>query len=370
MICQNCNKNIVKPLELYNGDWACPLCKTTLSIKSIAVRVDKENDETFKLSELCYLRALKNAKDVKRYNAEMRKALEYCRTAARMGNPKALIRLGYFYEYGYISADAFESFKIACEYFKLVWNSEPEMAENPGDPDYSVSCIKLRTAAARRYLELVKKRFGVNRTTGGPSYGEEKAKITAKGIKVPDDPDDVELLGEDRVAHVMGILQSCYSRDRAPLFGVAYLDKGEFGLLCEAKEPGDKQSPRLVGLAQKLAIVLFSADTGDMQAIKKAEDCKRISPDKAYYLYFFNSGGKHKISERKCHAVMRALRSGTFDEYGNVKRIIEVMGRTMEQSDYIFSADDVLMYKSRFESIRHATEDLINAVCSRDVNKR
>lgn len=364
MICQKCNKNI-KPLELYNGDWACPSCKSVLSIKSIAVKVNKDNDDTFKLSELCYLRALKCQKDAGRYEREISTAIDYCRTAARMGNPKALIRLGFFYEYGYITADVYESFRIAYEYYKLVWNSMPEMEDRLPDRDYAESCKVLRSAAAKHYLELLKKMPESVRRVGELNYHDERAKIIEKGLSVPDD--DVESpIEENRIAHVISILQSCFSKDRSPLFGVIRLENGEYGELRSVMGSGKSGSSKIVEFAKKLLIVLFDADSGDFRTLKTADDSKDIDGNSAYYLYFFNAYGRHGISERKCVSIGKALRkSSVIGEYSAVKRIIEAMGRNVVQTDYIFSEDDVLMYKSRLEPIWHATDDLINNVVNK-----
>lgn len=365
MICQKCNKNI-NPLELYNGDWACPSCKAVLSVKSIAVKVNKENDETFKLSELCYLRALKCQKDAVKYERELGMAIDYCRTAARMGNPKALIRLGFYYEYGYITSDAFESFRIAYEYYKLVWNSSPEMDDRLPDRDYAESCKKLRSAAAKHYLELLKKMPESSRRVGELNYHDEKSKIIAKGLTVPDDDGTDPIIEENRIAHIIGTLQSCFSKERSPLFGVIRLEKGEFGELRQVGNTGKSTSSKIVEIARKLTIILFEADSGDFRTLKTADDCKNIDADNAYYLYFFNAYGQHGISERKCVKISKALRkSSGLGEYTGVKRIVEAMGRNVAQTDYIFSEDDVLMYKSRLEPMWHATDDLVNAVVNK-----
>ncbi|MDE6201594.1 MAG: hypothetical protein K2M47_06950 [Clostridiales bacterium] len=363
MICSNCNKNIVKPLELYNGDWACPSCKAVVSIKSIAVKVNKENDETFKLSELCYLRALKSQKDAALYERELGMAIEYCRTAARMGNPKALIRLGFYYEHGYISADITESFRIAYEYYKLVWSTMPEMEERPADRDYAESCIKLRSAAAKHYLELLKKLPESFRHVGELNYHDEREKIIALGLTIPDDDGAERVVGESRALHVLSVLQTCFNKERAPLFGIMRLGRGEYVELSAIRANGKHSDSKLLTFARKMLIVLFDADNGEFRTIKTEEDVNAIEPDSAYYLYFFNGGGSHGISESKCRRIAKTLRQNSgLGEYTGIKRIIDAMSGAAVQTDFVFSEDDVLMYKSRLESFAHATEDLINKV--------
>ncbi|MCH5153893.1 MAG: hypothetical protein J1F71_01640 [Clostridiales bacterium] len=363
MICQNCNKNIVRPLELYNGDWACPSCKATVGIQSIAVKVNKDNDDTFKLSELCYLRALKCRNDPSKYQKEINRAIEYCRSAARMGNPKALIRLGYFYERGYITADATESARIAYEYYKLVWSNTPEMEERPADRDYADSGKKLRSAAAKLYLELLKKLPASFKRVGEFDYKRERVKILELGLTVPDDDGADRAVGDDRISRIVGVLQSCYNEDRPPLFGIMRLEKGEYSELKAVIGGKSGKESKLLEFAKKLLIVMFDADIGDFRTIKTKDDSEELDDDRAYFLYFFNAGGRHTLPTSKCRKISDTLRkSGTLGEYTDVKRIIGAMSRSVIQADMIFSVDDVLRYKSRLEPFWHATDDLINSI--------
>lgn len=365
MICRNCNKQIARPLELYNGDWACPLCKKVLNVKSVDVTVTAENDETFKLSELCYLRALKRLAEkpgAMQYDMLIETAVEYCRIAARQGNPKALVRMGYYYEYGYLTADATESMRLAYEYYRAVWSSSPAVEYKSDDPDYADNCRKLRDIAANRYLDIIKRIPGSHNGSGDLGYRDEKQKILAKGLSVTDDDMD-DALGMDRISHVMGVLQSCFSSDRSPLFGIMRLSEGEFGTLRAVTDGGSKGAAKIVRFAKKITVVLFDVNDGSFKTIKTADNCNAVDGDRAYYLYFFNENGDHGISKRACAKIGKVLRkSDVFGEYARVKRLIEEMGRSVCISDYIFGEDDVLMYKSRFESYDHATDDLINSV--------
>lgn len=363
MICQKCNRNIVRPLELYNGDWACPHCKATVGIKSIAVKVNKENDDTFKLSELCYLRALKCRNDQKKYESELGLAIDYCRTAARMGNPKALMRLGYFYECGYITADALESARIAYEYYKLVWSTTPAMEERPADRDYADSGKKLRSAAAKLYLNLLKKLPKSIRRVGDFDYVGARAKILELGLSVPDDDGADRLIEDDRISRIIGVLSSCYNKERPPLFGIIRLDKGEYGELKAVTGGKSGKDNRLLEFAKRLSVVIFDADIGDFRTVKTKDDMDELEPDRAYFLYFFNAGGQHILSESKCRKISDTLKkSGGLGEYTGVKRIIGAMSKSVIQTDMVFTVDDVLRYKARLEPLWHATEDLISSI--------
>lgn len=363
MICAKCNKSIARPLELHNGDWACPHCKKVLGIKSISVNVTAENDETFKLSELCYVRTLKRQSDKNSYAGDLERAVEYCRSAARMGNPKALVRLGYYYEHGYISADTYESFRLANDYYRLVWSSTIAVDYTTDDADYADGCKRVKVIAARRYLELIKKMPDSVRTSVALDYREEVQKINDKGIAAGVDIVGDEIMEEDRISHIFGVLQACFRDERSPLFGLLRLEAGEFAALCETDEStSGKKTNKLVNIAKKVVIVLFDIDSGTFKTIKTLNDCSAVAKDSPQYLYFFNEHGAHSISDRKCAKIGKALkRRNSLGEYAGVKNIIEAIGASMARRDCIFGVDDVLMYKSGLKSYSHATEDLVTS---------
>ncbi len=354
MICGYCKKQIARPLELFNGDWACPRCKKVLNIKSISVCVTEENDETAKLAELCYLRALKSSENKPAYDRNLSSAVEYCRTAARMGNPKALIRLGFFYENGYMPVGEKESRALAAEYYKSVFTGSVRVDMNTHDPDYIDGGKKLQNAAARLYLELIKKQADES------TYLKEKQKIMLKGLYVPDDS-DVSVAADSRVQSLFKVLSSCASEEKSPLFGLLRVEADELGSVLGYIDD-NKNKPKIVELAKKIRIVFFNAENGTFQTVKTENNLMGLDRTMPYYLYFFNEIGVHDISRRACVKIAKALKkSNALGEYAGVKRMIGAISKSYNV-DYIFTEDDVLMYKSRFESFEHATGDLIDSI--------
>lgn len=363
MICENCHKSVLRPLELYNGDWACPQCKHVLTATAIEPRVTKENDTAFRMSELCYLRALKTpAAKREQYDRNISDAIEYCKTAARLGNPKALVRLGYYYETGYLTANGGEGARLAYEYYKTVLSHPVPVEGEWQNPDYADRCRKVRRAAAARYLGLIKNTSANMRLGAGYNYAEEKRRLIEAGLYDAKGDEAFAAGYEDRPARIFALLQSCFSQEKAPLFGLVKLDKSVFGQLAGVREATDKKS-KLVRYAEKIKIVLFDADNGNLQEIKTEEDCKRVDGARAQYLYFFNENGAHSVSAGKCAAIGRALKkSDGISEYARVGAIQSVLAADPMRQDYIFSEDDIRMYKSKYERWSHATDDLIRSL--------
>ena len=102
MICQQCHKRAEQPLELYDGGWACPHCKHGLMSAFSDFSVTRENEELFTLSERSYYRWLTNARRGQEGRTWLDKAVELCRESARLGNPLAVTRLGYYYDKDYV----------------------------------------------------------------------------------------------------------------------------------------------------------------------------------------------------------------------------------------------------------------------------
>lgn len=360
MICRYCNKQIARPLELYNGDWACPRCKKTLNIKAIDVCVTAENDETAKLAELCYLRALKSVGDKSRYDRDVSAAIDYSRTAARMGNPKALIRLGFFYENGYMQSGEQESKLLAAEYYRSVWTGAVRVDVKAEDPDYADGCVKLQNAAAKLYLELLKRSPDI---ASKSEYAQEKQKVRRKGLYVPEDG-AVES-EHNRVQSIFNALESCFNEERSPLFGLLRIEPHEIDAVRSYRD-GNGAASKLVTLAKKLHIVLFNVDNGGFQTVKTEDNLSSVSADSPHYLYFFNEYGAHGISRSKCAKIGKALKRGNaLGDYAGVKRIIEAVGKNMCNADYIFTEDDVLAFKSRWESFERATGAFINSLSAK-----
>ncbi len=132
MLCTECKKRFQKPLILFTGDRACPNCLKSLFPEVTTPEVTVENHRLFSLSEdLFYMGYLLKEEGVPTTSEERRRklddAINYCREAARMKNPYAMLRLGYYYSEGFItdaSSDNFSRLAASRLYTQLVNASE------------------------------------------------------------------------------------------------------------------------------------------------------------------------------------------------------------------------------------------------------
>lgn len=361
MECEKCKRQFVRPLELYNGDWACPRCHNSLALNSIQLNVTDDNENMFKMAEICYLRALKLQSNKKVYDKFLSKAMAYCKDAARSGHPKALVRLGYFYEFGYFSIDLCEAFKQAYECYRSVWNGKIDDARTiQSDAEYLNGGNRVKKSAARLYLNLLNNAPSKMRAHPRYRYESELENVKREGLYDGDVQFNEAYSDENRTSRIFEILQSCYSKERAPLFGLIMLNSEEFYSLCAATEKtknGTKK--KILKIAEKVSIRLINIADGNTRAIKNQTDISGV-PDGNYCLYFFNTNGKHFMSQGKMNAVKRALEKG--DSVVDCVKLHELISAICEGSDsddYVFSDDDILVHKSRAERVGHALGDMI-----------
>ena len=129
MICTggDCQERIKEPLELFDGSLACPHCACILKHN---FAVTEQNDNLFRLSQAYYFQYLAMAAAVdksveqKKLAAIQKKleiAVKYCRDAARLGHPEACVKLGFYWETGYMQKrESVERFKMAFRYYDEV----------------------------------------------------------------------------------------------------------------------------------------------------------------------------------------------------------------------------------------------------------
>ena len=87
MNCEKCKTAIDQPLELYNGEWACPNCKAKLGSVMSDFEINADNEQLFNLAECSYYTWLDEASHGNAEGARenLEKAIELTREAAAMG---------------------------------------------------------------------------------------------------------------------------------------------------------------------------------------------------------------------------------------------------------------------------------------------
>lgn len=364
MQCEKCKNEFDRALELYNGDWYCPYCHSLLALSDLKLVVTDANEDAFRMSEICYLRALKTpAQEKAEYNDLLLKAIEFCKEAAHSGHPKALVRLGFFYDRGYFSIDETEAFKQAYEYYGAVIKGKISDMRTKKLPDYADGGAKVKRCAAKLYLSLLKNAPKSMRRFEKYDYPKELKALKSAGLYYGGDDFVESTLISDRSQRAMEILQSCFSKDHPPLFGLLMLKGSEFAQLYKITEKvKNGYKNKLLGIAEKVSLFLVDIRNGVPRAIKTNRDLY-ADDDGDYCLYFFNTGGRHALLPGAMNAVKRSLEKGdAITDFARVNELISSISQGVERADYVFSDDDILIHKSKAESVSHALGDLIKTV--------
>lgn len=137
--CQNkrCPQpEVQEPLELFDGELACPYCGELL--KGATFKVNAYNDELFRFSQVSYLTYLMEFcnKGATKTTGEdkLDTAVSYCREASRFGHPEARVKLGYYWEMGYMKKrSGIDCYKMAYRYYVDVLRMNPAEVEIDND---------------------------------------------------------------------------------------------------------------------------------------------------------------------------------------------------------------------------------------------
>ena len=197
MICSNmkCGKEIATPLECFDGKWYCPHCFEEVQSGNVRFRIDRESNDKYELSQVYFCQWLTTQ------NADtelLDKAVAYCKEAAFAGHPKAILRLGYFYDKDYIEKNNSEKARvvIAEKYYSSLCDNPNEKIEGGYDAHVDLDEVKAQAAQYRKtMLDAVKK--------------NEKARQSG---------------ADDRVSE---FILACSGKERPPLFGLFGVKLGE-----------------------------------------------------------------------------------------------------------------------------------------------
>ena len=367
MICQQCHKKVETPLELYDGGWACPHCKHGLMSAFSDFSVTRENEELFTLSERSYYRWLTNARRGQEGRAWLDKAVELCRESARLGNPLAVTRLGYYYDKDYVEENRSEAVRcrIAYAYYSAVCFSDAELKVQEGVLGrYEWKQIRVRAAemmlnmlafAPEELTALDKFNFAYNRSRVRAKLGIDTAAERVEPMRV----------GRDR--QTFETLYSCFAKQRAPLFGIFRLSGEELKRLFGMSVGNRFDACRMAERGLYLGIIAcgrgggVAEDGGTFTALRNRARIGQVLVETedgaSLCLYFFNESGGHRFFGRYgLGAIRKALEANRF---ALVKRLIDDGGRM----DYTFLDDDVYLYKTTARGGADAVKKLINAVC-------
>lgn len=305
MVCTKCKQPL---MERYNGQLFCHKCGTTNQGQRLSIT--KENEELYMLSELCFLRHLSPAKGPLEVPRDLLgDAISYCKLAAGTGHPKAIFRMGFFYEF-YFKEKLSETERVQTafqHYWKLCGSSTTQSLGQIITPDAKPRSINgenewqlLKRQAAMRILELMS--IVPWAFSGGVDNRYQKARRYLLDAYKSDAFSETSKRSRNRVEEIARMLSGCYSKERPPLMGLFHIKSSELQELLTLR--ADAKAGRRHDMSKMCEDLLFHYLRCDRDgALGKQRDFVRIryaeypseglgGEDYLYFL-FFNKSAKH-----------------------------------------------------------------------------
>lgn len=359
MKCSNarCGKTIDTPLELYDGRWACPYCKSIIGATSGSFRMTEENVMLFRRSEMCFLRWLTSGRE-KHEKSGMKlldRAVTLCKRAALAGNPEAAIRLGYYYDKDFVETNRSETARcrVAYNYYASVCFARQEGALTAEAGVVAPEWNDLRRKAAELLLRMLA--YTPEELDALDTYNFARNKALAEkllGVRFNINR-AMSKSDTDRVKETLAVLSSCGAAERAPLFGVLGLSGAELSAVIGSREFYPMLSRRRVRLSVMAADADGSVrDDEQLQPLSNRMLIEKVIGDytsSEVYVCFFNERSKYAAVGR------------TLEEHDG--RLIKELISGGRKLSYVFYDDDITMYKKG--GIAGAARRLIDAVTGR-----
>ena len=369
--CTTCGREVT-PLELYDGSWSCPACRNTLVDYMGKFMVTRDNEELYQQAEILYANWL-FSRDGSTGLSSVEKAIRLCRQSARLGNPKALVRLAYFYDKDYVGSASSEvtRYKIAYNYYSAVCYSGLSAVETEeGVPAVNWSELCERAAYAMlQMLAMAPPELKASKTYN--LRGNLERVQNEMGIMM-----NVSALNESdeqvsRNDRIFNTFCSCLNKQRAPLFGAFRVRVGDLIELYKKPFPGKEEKiPYALYWLTTNKKVLFTYVKADeishsdsmfsrLSTQKSVEAMVDEYEDDVYlWTFFFNNNGGHKyLSPKKREKVSRTI-------YGRVGTdLLKTMLQNGNAGSYTFYDDDIYQFMKQGNAVE-ATKALVDKICN------
>ena len=369
--CTTCGREVV-PLDLYDGSWSCPVCRNPLNIFQSEFVVNADNEELFVQSELLFAQWLFNH-DGRVNMSTVKQAIELCQRSARMGNPKAIARLAFYYDKQYVDKNYSDTMrcKIAYIYYSAICfsNIGTVKVEN-GLPQVNWKELREKTAYFMLYM-LATAPVELQETKTYNLHNNQERVRHEMGLDI--NLAEIEK-SNDSITHterIFSTLCSCVDKRRAPLFGAFRTKIADLKDLYKRPFTGkeNKIPNALYWLTTTKKILLAYID----DSVIKNSDAKfsRLSTrnsvemlfknkqdDDFVWIFFFNHNGGHKYlgNQQKRERVEKVI-------YGRVgSDLLKMLLQNGHQSSYVFYDDDIYQFMKQ-ANIADATRTLIDRVC-------
>ena len=360
-------------MELYDGCWSCPTCRKPLMTHHNSFAVTADNEELFLQSELLYANWLMSTDGTASFST-VEKAVELCRKAAKLGNPKAAARLAFFYDKGYIGQNYSEIMrcKIAyANYSALCFSGISSVEVEAGMPPIRWAELCQKTAHSMLYmLASAPPELHESDTFGFQANLERVRHELGIEVDLSNYP-----LGEYKVSlteHLFNTLIACLDKHRAPLFGTFRIKGSELREVFARPFPGKeaKIPQALYWLATNKKVLLAyikedqiaDSDTRftRLSTTNSWESAfADIEDEEIIWFFFFNDNGGHKYlgSTKKREKVKKAIYGRTGTE------LLKMMLQNCTYKYYAFYDDDIYQFMKQGNEA-DATRALVDKVCN------
>lgn len=342
-------------LELYDGQMASLSTKKLISDTVPELKFTTRGKELFALSESLYCKWLEGGGDYSLVD----KAIELCKAAAALGEPRAVVKMAFYYDKDYMSADRTEEFRcrVACDYYSKVVYCE-QMPQSTDGAANENEWYELQRTAARMFADMLagaEKSFS-DYSDGKYSYSANIERLRLNfGIEcgragLETNPLD----GGEKFAET--VLTACKrSKTRAPLFGILQLTAGEAKRVFRPKS-------EVMKICGDVNIWLDGGGrifrVNNTQAFFTALD-GLISGEVWLYFSSSDAGGHKYLSVKQRKSLCELLLKDGFARFIRLKDSAKERGK----SRYVFSDDDVEFFiNGKLTTIKSALDSLIDRV--------
>ncbi len=394
MICTKCKKTFADPLELYDGTVACPKCGKPLA-EITELRITAESEERFRLSETYFFHSLElSNKNItkklddddreklrKEWNECIDNAVRHCRLAASAGHPKAIWRMGFYYDKDYTAVSSTEAqrCRIAYNFYStLAYLKDNDVrADSPELAMSAADVHKLKVRAANDMLAMLYSAPEV--LDGTPKFSFSKNRDALYGMygdEIRMRRDDWRASDAEKSDSVQGArtLSACLGKTRVPLFGYFYASQD--GLKALIDEAASKDRDARGGtiypvLGKRVYMVYFPCIRGKHVGNDYREVYDTASTLTDYtdspnggYLCFINVNTQGMRDRSMPKAVDARLRADGYELFRNMINAQAADGSAYVTNGLTFYADDVKRFAlGRRHGYADAVEQLAMYVC-------
>lgn len=382
MKCGFCNTVIDRPLELYDGRWCCPNCKKDVFPDTDSEFViDALGRELYVRSQEYYFKWLTSKDEDKKTRFRyLDRAVNLCCEAAFRSHPRALMRMGYYYENAYIdfNKSQAERWAVAYFYYKAVcFNVHKGAQTQTGKEEYADEITDIKLECAKRLAVMLKKppreiaRKGS--FDGYVDFNEMRRAVLDRIKELGGEYDEGEFQltvqhEYDNADIAFAALRSCFDEERAPIFGIFKLSKQEAQKLFVEQDKDGFSILEKIGRDTKLKIAEIFDDKeveGKFYEFKNSDAIVRYMencPDKGIYICFINSEGGHKyLKKRQINAFAKSL---TANNNAHIKQLIAAK----KYNASVFYDDDIYKFTEKRTAMDNIAEKFVAEICEEDKN--